>query len=200
MIKKYMGSILLVMVFIICVSCIRILGKSELAEYHGMVRAYNDMNFTLEVGNYEEAVLFLVSTDVIFKEEIRSRRIKFSEVVSESLMDRLESQAISESKHSVSDIMEDLTNIEEEYEGEYVYEEGGLYPIYGRYFEVVEYGTKEESDRSLEYLEEQEDNDIIRYSIFKDTIIYKIDNKYTGEYMLAVNIKDSKISDFNILR
>ena len=188
-------KILFITTMIVIASLSGCSGKVDESEYYKLKSAYEEMNYTLDIQKYKEAILFLSNSNIIYKEYIEENKDKFTEVIDNSLLNTLESKAIE--KPASEEMKENFKNLEEEQYGNVDIKQYE-YPIYGNHYRIISYGTKEESEKSIEQFKNLPDNTIMGTSIYVEMVTFKVDNKYYGEYMVRVKIKDDKIIDYYI--
>lgn len=209
--------------------CAKRLSKKEEAEYHRMEKAYEEMMEGIDTDKYEEAILFLVSDDISSKEGIEAGRSKFKDLIDdrvfESLIAGLPDENINQEEEDLTnweddpaewqddeiieeddfdDILEGL-EIPENVDIENIKNilrpnEEGLYPIYGDYFEIIGYGTKEEAVKALIDFYSKPLNTIRYIGSYKSIVMARIDNKYSGEFLVRVKVKNGKIIDYEIYK
>ena len=189
---RSMRKILTVIVVLtLLVGCTQRLESEQIAEYRNMERALSEMNYSLDVERYEQAILAILDgRDTAEWEDIIGNHL---------LEDGLEHPEDEEP-------LDDFTNYEDEdLDWDEIEEELASgeddYPIYDDHFNIVGYGTKEESERSIKEFEELPDNRVTHTSVYKDVIVLTVDSKYTGEYLVKADIdEDLKISMLKIYR
>lgn len=175
------------------------MSSGKLAEYYSMKSAYDEISYTVDTNKYTSAVLFLINPEIVFTEFIEENAESFSDIIDDTLM--IQVRAKSNKKEAAKDSGDKFTNLEEEqYKNENkieVIDEYG-HPIYGTHYEIINYGTKEESEQSLIDFNALPDNTVMSVSIYKDMVIYRVDNKYYGEYMVRIKLNNNKIIDYSI--
>jgi len=165
------------------------INKSQEIEYYSLLKAIEDANYNIDTTHYEDAILFLVSP-----ERTAEQLNKVKDLIDETIIDNL----------TIPEQIENKTNVEINTAGDVdtssTYSNDNIYPIYGSHYSITGYGSKEESEKSLEELKKYPDNVIKCITPYKYILVAKIDNKYTGEYMLRLRLKDNKIIDFEMFR
>lgn len=167
------------------------------AEYNLMKSAYQRINHNTSFSNFESVIELLVSPDIVMKDFVVANRDKLLEKIDINLYNNLLQNAQEENKDAP---MDDFSNELENYvfSEEDIYD--GDFPIYGSSFEIIGYGTREESEQSIIDFMNIPDNIIIAYSEYFDRITVRFRNKFTGEFMVKLRISENKIISFEIFR
>lgn len=204
--------IVLCMIFIVQLSgCINKLSSEKIAEYYRMEQAYEEMSLEVDTSRYEEAILFLVSVGSYDKQYMEENKEKFGDIIDENVLNRvMEDNPRVEPDEALDDFTnwedsdEDIILVEDSQDGlqedDIMPNEDGLYPIYGDYMEIIGYGTKEESLHSIEEFNSKPTNTINYIGAYKDFIVARINNKYTGEFLVVCKVSDGRIIDYEIFR
>ena len=161
-------------------------------EINNMQEALREATYSIDKDKYSEAVLFLCSSDVNDKEKVEEAKNKFNGIIDDSLMQIIESNATVEINTNMENMdMETTYSITQDIESD-----DKSYPIYGDYLKIVGYGTKEESEQSLKEFAEQPTNVIKESSVYKDTLLFRVVNKVSGERIVRVQLENGKIIDY----
>ena len=172
-----------------------IASKARERDYYVMQAALDEVTYSIDTDKYSEAILFLCSSDKTNKEKVAEAKEKFKDTIDSELLNILDSKI--DITESVA--MEDM-DMESAYDNSSstVQQDENSYPIYSMYLNIIGYGTKEESEQSLRDFMSRPENTISSSSVYKDTILFRVVNKVSGEKMIRVNIDNGKISDYKI--
>lgn len=169
------------------------ISKDKYSEYLNMQADYSKINYEYTT-DYTEAIMFIANHSELSKDKMASELKKYKETITNNMILSMEIQAEKDknseetqvSPASPEDVgVDDGTNI--------VPEE---HPIYGKYLSVEGYGTYEESLASLRELDNMTTNSIVTVDKYKDYLVVKLDNKYTGEFLMTFTIKDNKLDSY----
>lgn len=191
--------ILGVVLLMVLAGCSDRLTDEELIEYRRMERVYNDMQYKIDIEKYKDAILFLVSPDKVDKNYIEKGRELYGDIINESIFNKFIEELPDEISDEPLDNFDNYEDYNIEIDEESIKNEE--YPIYGSHLEIIGYGTLEEHQKSLEEFNSLPDNIIKFISIYKGLLVIKLDNKYTGEFMVSVKLdQNGTIIDFDIYR
>ncbi|MEM4385984.1 MAG: hypothetical protein QXD03_05500 [Candidatus Anstonellales archaeon] len=193
-------GLIVVLTLMVFSGCIK--DTDKLRNYNIKKAVYDRVNNKVDFELYEGAIL-AIANGASSKEEVEEYRNKYSNVVDSVLFDRLIVNKDENVMDSKDVKMEEFNN--DDGGSEVDIDNGGnktgdLYPIYDEFGNIVEYGTKEQSEASLKMYQSKPDNEIKSYSICGNYIMTRIVNKYLGEYMLVVRICNGKIVDYEYYR
>lgn len=201
---KVIKDVILVSMFLtvglLCVSCYSTgINKDKRATYHKMKKAYEDINIEVDndMDKYGEAILFLTSDKSLIREEIEYNRYKLEEVIDDGVFNRLLSKSVSLDDEEIIEENFDRPLDDDEFSD---LEIDGEYPIYGVGYEIIDYGTLEESEKSLEEVSKLPINSIKTITVYKDILISRVNNIFSGDYLLKAVLAGGKISDYEIMR
>lgn len=168
------------------------LSSKEVAEYNRMLEESEQVGASVDTNKIEEAILFLLDANIIYTDYIEENKDKL-DLLSDELALKVKEGA---TERDSNDTYSKVSNPDEELVGGVNNIGENDYPIYGSHYEVVGYGTKEESEESVKEFKSLRDNTILEISTIKDIVTAKVDNKYYGEYLIRIRVKDDKITDF----
>lgn len=173
---------------------VRGVDKSDpIVAYNINLSELNNVDSHEILDRYTEAIMFIVSDDIIYRDYIEENREKFKDTIDDLVFTQLLSKATEDTTPTI-----DLTN--EEYLSnpynniDLEVDEEGDYPIYGTHYVVSKYGTREEAQEALDLFNSTPTNTIVYSVVYRDGITLKLDNKYTGGYALKIGTENGKIT------
>ena len=191
---KTIGLLVIMVGITGCSSIGNRLEGERLAEYHSMVKDKDRIETVVDLGKYEEAAIFMLSADTLTKDEVEEGKLKYGDLIVDTFYTGLGQVDIQESLDDTdnSDVV-DLGDVDTE-----TLEDG--HPIYGTHFELLGYGTKDESDKSIAEWSDAPLNTIIKGAAYKDRIVFRVDSKVSWEFLYVMNLEDGKIISADIYR
>ena len=179
--KKVITSIISAGIILsLFVGCNNIENKKEENTY------IDEINYRVNRQKYDEAVCYMFESGNDFKEFDKYRDLFVDGYIPSSTIDyegvNIPANEIIDAFAEYAPIEYDFDNLEE-----------GNFPIIGDYLNVVGYGSKEDFYKSIEELKEYPEIRFIEASVYKDFIVYTLDSKINGIFLVEVQLKEEKI-------
>lgn len=193
--KKFISISLIVISLASLTGCSFGLDESKMAEYHDMEAINSYMESPLDADKYTESILFILSDDVRYSDYLNENSIKYKDTIGDSIISELGKRTSYISKEYEDPGDEGEPSI---YDVNNLVGEDDRYPLYGACYSIEGYGTKEEAIQAIEDFNLQALNNITSLNVYRDMLVARVFNKYSGESLVRFKIVNCKLEDFKV--
>lgn len=172
------------------------ISKNKVAEYNSMKSTLEFINSDIDIDKYNNALLFIMSDEAKYRDTLETGIKQYSDVLGDSIYTKLIGESLGDSKNNIEKGEEYYSN---PYNNVDIGKKRDKYAIYAEHYTITGYGTKEQAQEALDDFNSLPLNSITQINYYQDMITVRMDNKYTGEKLLRVTLKDGKIQDYKIM-